>query len=352
MFVYVGTYTGPGKAEGIYVYRMDPATGALSHAHTVTGVENPSFLTLDAQERTLYATEETDNGAVSAFSLDPRTGQPTFLNRQTSHGAAPCYVSVHPGGTHVLAANYTSGSVVVFPVQSDGQLGEASQVVQHEGAGPIQSRQKGPHAHCILPDPSGDHVLSCDLGIDKILVYHLDTERGTLVPNALPYGQVNSGAGPRHLAFHPNGRYAYVINEIGCTLTAFAYDAARGALTAVDTQPTLPDDFTARSSCAHVLVHPNGQFVYGSNRGHDSIVIFRIDEERGRTRLVGYEPTQGKNPRNFAIDPTGTYLLAANQSTNTIVTFRIDREQGTLAATGHVAPVPAPVCLVFGNREA
>lgn len=353
MFVYVGTYTGPGKAEGIYVYRFDPESGALNHVHTVAGVDNPSFLALDPQQRALYAVCEVSDyegkksGAVSAFAVDSATGNLRLLNRQPSHGAGPCYVSVHPRGRYVLVANYGSGHVAAYPVEQDGRVGQASDVVLHQGTGPNPERQQGPHAHFITPDPSGTFVLACDLGIDKIMVYRLDTSSGKLVPNVPPFAQAPPGAGPRHLAFHPSGRFVFVINEIGSTMSAFTYDASRGALQMVQTLSTLPAGFAEKSSCAQVVVHPSGRYVYGSNRGHDSIAIFAIDEGSGRLTVVGHESTRGKTPRNFNIDPTGTFLLAANQNSNTIVTFRIDQETGRLTPTEHVTEVPAAVCLVF-----
>lgn len=351
MIVYVGTYTGPGKAEGIYVYRMDEATGALSHRQTVSGVDNPSFLALDPQQRFLYAANESgeaDGGpGVSAFAVDERRRTLTPLNRQPAHGTSPCYVLVDPSGKHVLVANYGNGILSVYPVEEGGRLGEASHVVQHEGSS-SHRRQAGPHAHSVTMDPAGRHVLACDLGVDRVFVYRL--EHGRLVPNALPFAQVSSGAGPRHTDYHPSGRFVFVNNEIDSTLSAFAYDAEAGTLQIVDTRSTLPDDFPGNNSTAQVRVHPNGRFVYVSNRGHDSIALFEIDPQRGKLRPLGHEPTQGKTPRNFNIDPSGTFLYAANQNTNTIVTFRIDGQTGRLSATGQVTEVPAPVCVIFGRE--
>ncbi|MGH2355315.1 MAG: lactonase family protein [Chloroflexota bacterium] len=350
--VYVGTYTTNNRAEGLYVYRMDVATGALTHAHTVTGVDNPSFLALHPQWPYLYAANEVGNyegmrsGSVSAFAITP-TGDLALLNRQATHGRSPAHVSVDPSGRYLLAANYSDGNVAVFPIQADGRLGEASDVVQHEGQGPNARRQAGPHAHFITTDPAGVRVLAVDLGIDKVMVYRLDGTTGTLVPNELPYAQVSSGAGPRHLAFHPNARYVYVINELDSTISAFAYDAERGALQIVQTVSTLPEDFTEASTCAQIVVHPSGRFAYGSNRGHDSIAMFAVDEVSGKLTALGHESTQGRTPRNFNLDPSGTFLYAANQNTNTIVTFRVDQTAGTLTPTGQVTETLSPVCIVF-----
>jgi 6-phosphogluconolactonase len=256
-------------------------------------------------------------------------------------------VSVHPSGRFALAAHYGSGQVAALPIGPDGRLGSASDVAQHAGQGPNASRQEGPHAHFVATDPSGRYVLACDLGIDRIMVSTLDLATGKLLPNGLPYAQVSSGAGPRHLAFHPSGRHVYVINELDSTLSAFAFDAARGALQILQTVSTLPGGFTGPSHTAQVVVHPSGRFVYGSNRGHDSIVIFAIDATSGRLTLVDHASSGGKTPRNFNVDPTGTFLLVGNEASDTIVTFRVDRETGRLAMTGQTMASPAPVCIQF-----
>ncbi|MGH2371587.1 MAG: lactonase family protein, partial [Chloroflexota bacterium] len=248
-FVYIGTYTAQGKAEGIYVYRMDDASGALEHVQTVSGLNSPTFLALHPQQPFLYAVERQGNfeglntGAVSAFAVDPATGHLTLLNRQPSGGVSPCYVSVHPSGRHVFAANYVSGHVAALPIEADGQLGAATDVVQHKGKGPNPQRQAGPHAHFITPDPAGKYVLACDLGIDQVLVYRWDGAAGQLVPNDPPSARANPGAGPRHLAFHPSARFVYVLNEIASTLSAFAYDPEHGTLALLETVSTLPEGF-------------------------------------------------------------------------------------------------------------
>ena len=348
--VYVGTYTKKGS-EGIYVYRLDTSSGALEPVSKATGVENPSFLAIHPSRRYLYAVDEVrefkgqPGGAVSAFAIDPKTGDLTYLNQQLSRGAGPCHLSVDQTGKFVLAANYSAGSAAILPIRDDGRLGEATDVVQHQGSSVNPKRQKGPHAHSINLSPDNRFAFVADLGLDKIMIYQLDLGEGKLKPNDPPFAKVPPGAGPRHFAFHPNGKYAYVINELDNTMTAFAYDAARGALTEIQTLSTLPEGFDETSYCADVHVSPSGKFLYGSNRGHDSIVIFEIDEGTGKLSLVGHEPTQGKNPRNFAIDPTGAFLLAANQDSDSIVVFRIDEKTGKLTPTGHVAEVSMPVCL-------
>ncbi|MEW6357692.1 MAG: lactonase family protein [Planctomycetota bacterium] len=348
--IYVGTYTKRGS-EGIYVYRFNPDTAALEMTSKATGLDNPSFLAVHPTRRYLCAVNEargkgpSEGGAVSAFSIAPKTGELTFLNRQSAHGASTCHLSVEQTGRFVLAANYSSGSVAMLPIGSDGRLGEATALVQHEGSSIDPKRQTGPHAHSILPDPSNRYAFAPDLGLDKIMIYRLDLKQGRLLPNDPPWAQVHPGAGPRHFAFHPNRRYAYVINELGNTMVAFRYDETCGALQELQTISTLPADFTGTSYCADVHVHPNGKFLYGSNRGHNSIAIFTIDESSGRLALVGCEPTQGDHPRNFMIDPTGTFLLVANQNTDNIVSFRIDGATGGLKPTGLVTNVSMPVCL-------
>ena len=348
--VYIGTYT-QGKSEGIYVYRLDPSTGALEHASTAAGVDNPSYLAIDPRQRYLYAVNEVSefegksSGAVRAFSIDSETGALTYLNQQPTGGPGPCHLSVDRTGNFVLVANYNGGSVCVLPIQDGGHLGDATDFIQHSGSSVNPRRQESPHAHSITLDAANRYAFTADLGIDKVLIYRLNLDRGKLTPGGQPSVQVQAGAGPRHFDFHPGGAYAYLINELDCTLTAFTYDASHGTLRELQTVPTLPDGFEGSNSCSDLHVSPSGDFVYGSNRGHNSIVIFQIDGDTGRLTCVGHESTQGETPRGFTIDPTETFLLAGNQNTDTVVTFRIDQQTGKLASTGHVAEVPAPVCL-------
>lgn len=348
--VYIGTYTH-GDSEGIYVYRLDLSSGALEFESKATGVESPSFLALHPEHRYLYAVNavrEVDgvpSGCVSAFRINSDTGALTSLNRQLSGGPGPCHLSVDLTGRYVLVANYAGGSVAMLPIQPDGSLGEATDFVQHTGSSVNPDRQEGPHAHSINIDAGNRYAFAPDLGIDKILIYELDLNHGKLKSNRQSWVQIHAGAGPRHFDFHPNGRWAYAINELDSTMTVFNYDGSRGALTEIESVSTLPDGFGGTNHCADVHVSASGKFVYGSNRGHDSIVIFAIDEHTGQLTLVGHESTQGEIPRNFAIDPTGTLLLAANQESDSVVTFWIDPETGELNPTGHVAEVPTPVCL-------
>ncbi len=349
--LYVGTYTNSGKSEGIYVYRMDTSSGELTRIHSVQAV-NPSYLALDRSTRHLYAVNEVDqfegksSGAVSAFRIDPRTGDPTFLNQEPSLGADPCYVSLDRTGKFLLVANYTGGNVSVFPIRSDGSLGAATDHVQHEGSS-VHKNQKGPHAHCFMLDPTNRFALAADLGIDKVLVYRFDSMHGKLRPARELWASLKPGAGPRHLTFHPRGRFLFAINELDSTISVFSYDGRRGSLREVQTISTLPADFSGNNSCADVHVSPSGRFLYGSNRGHDSIVVFWIDQATGRLKQVEHVSTQGKTPRNFTLDPSDTFLLVANQNSDTVVTFRVDQKTGKLQPTGHVAEIPVPVCLKF-----
>lgn len=351
LLVYVGTYT-KGESRGIYVLRLDLQTGRLSEPELAVEVGNPSFLAVHPSKRVLYAVSETSesrgrpSGSVSAFVIrDDGSLRP--LSEQSSGGAGPCYVALDGTGSHVLVANYGGGSVTVLPIEEDGRLKPASAVVQHEGSSVDPKRQQEPHAHSINPDPSDRFALAADLGIDRVLVYRFNAQTGTIVPHEPAGARVAPGAGPRHLAFHPNGRIAYVINELRSTVTAFTWVAARGTLEELQTISTLPADFTGSSYTADVQVHPSGRFVYGSNRGHDSMTIFAVDEASSRLSLVGHQSTGGKTPRHFGIDPTGSYLLAANQDSHSIVVFRIDQSSGQLTPTGARIEVPSPVCVRF-----
>jgi len=348
--VYVGTYTR-GESKGIYIYRLDPSSGALESAGVVPAGDNPAFLALHPERRFLYAVNEVrefsgkPSGAVSAFAIDRGTGNLTFLNQQASVGSGPCHLTVDRTGRFLFVANYGSGSVCVLPIDAQGRLGEATDFIQHQGSSVNPRRQAGPHAHSITLDPANRYAFAADLGLDKVLIYRLDLERGKLIPNDQPWVQVKAGAGPRHFAFHPTGRYAYLITELANTVIVFAYDSARGSLREIQTVPTLPEGFQGTSYAADLHLSPSGRFLFGSNRGHDSIAVFSIDEDTELLAPVCHEPTRGKTPRGFALDRTGRFLLAANQDSNTVVTFRVDPQTGRLAPTGHVAEVPAPVCV-------
>jgi len=367
MLVYVGTYTESirfgsgkvleGKGEGIYRYRMHPATGALEFDSKTTGVVNPSYIAVDPTQRFLYAVnelktyEDKPTGTVSAFAVDSRSGKLEFLNKQLTHGTDPCHVVVDGKSRYIFVANFMSGSVCVLPVRKDGSLGEATDFVQHLGSSVDPVRQRGPHAHSVTLDKAGRFAFVPDLGLDKLMVYAFDRTRGMLEPHAVPWIKVKPGAGPRHVAFHPSGRFAFLINELDSTVTALSFRGKKGVFKELQVVPTLPAGFQGESTCADVQVAPSGRFVYASNRGHDSLVIYRIDGRTGRVAYVGHQSTQGKTPRQFEIDPTGRFLLVANQDTDTIVTFRIDPQTGTLEPTGQVAQVPTPVCVKFLLRR-
>jgi 6-phosphogluconolactonase len=348
--VYVGTYTRSGRSQGIQIFERDPGSGALSHLHTVEA-DDPSFLAFDPGRSHLFAVSEgfgLDGGGAVSFEIDSAAGTLTLLNHQPTLGGEPCHLTCDPSGRWLIVVNHEHGSVVVFPVLPDGSLGPNSDFQQHVGSGPGPT-QAGPHAHFVTFDPTGKHVLVADKGIDRIVIYQLDAEAGKLVPNDPPFGTLHAGAAPRHIAFHPNGRYVYVNGEADMTITAFEYDGERGALNELHYLSTIPDD-APREGCstAQIMVEPNGEFVYVSNRGHDSIAIFAIDQASGRLTALGNVPTQGQTPRNFNIDPSGTYLYAANQNSDTIVTFRIDHASGQLVPTGDVTQVGSPVCILFG----
>jgi 6-phosphogluconolactonase len=362
--VYVGTYSEPilfgtgqvlqGKGRGIYAFRFDAATGALTPAGVTEGVRNSSYLCFDPSRRFLYCVNEFKqfegkaSGAVSAFRIDPATGALAFLDMKASHGTDPCHLMVDHSGRNVLVANFASGSVCVLPIAEDGSLRDASCVIQHEGSSVDPKRQAGPHAHAVEIDAANRFAFVPELGLDKVMIYAFDAPSGRLAPNPKqPWIKVAPGAGPRQLVMHPNGRFAFLINELNSTMTAYGYDAADGVLTELQTLPTLPPDFAGHSTCAEVQISPDGRFLYGSNRGHDSIAIFAVDSETGMLSTVDHESTRGKIPRNFVVSPSGDFVIAANQDTGNLVSFRRDRATGKLTATGQIAEAGTPICVKF-----
>ncbi|HEY3482727.1 MAG TPA: lactonase family protein [Streptomyces sp.] len=342
--VYLGTYTS-SSSQGVGLASYDPGTGVLTSTGTLKGVANPSFLALSGDGTHLYAVDEQDKGAVTAVSVDAQ-GRLKVLGAQSTGGAGPCHLSVHPGGRHVLSANYDSGSVAVHPIASDGSLRARSDLVKHTGSGPDPDRQKGPHAHMVLSDPQGGYVLAVDLGTDTVYTYRLDTAKGKLA--AVSQARVTPGAGPRHLAFHPSGRFAYLANELGDSVIVCGYDPATGRLTPGAPQPTVPagPPPSERNYPAEVLVSPDGAHVYVSNRGHNSVARFAVGDAGASLTLRDAVPTGGAYPRHISLDPSGTLLFAANQNSGTVTTFRRDPASGALTATGASFKAPTPVCVL------
>ncbi len=352
--LYIGTYTG-AKSKGIYAARFEPKTGQLGPPELAAESPNPTFLALSPRGQVLYAANEIDNfggqhaGAISAFKIEPGSGKLTLLNQQPSGGRGPCHLAVDHTGKCVLTANYGSGSVAALPIDAAGRLRPPTVSIQHHGSSVNRQRQAGPHAHFITADPRNRFVLACDLGLDKVLSYRLNPAEAMLTPAEPPFASVEPGAGPRHLAFHPNGQWVYVLNEMGCTLDVFEYEAKRGALSERQSISTLPNDFKGDNTCAEVQVHPSGKFVYASNRGDNSIALFAVDKRDGKVTFVERVSTQGRTPRHFALDPTGHWLLAENQDSDSIVVFQVDAQTGRLTPTGQKMEVGAPVCILFAR---
>jgi 6-phosphogluconolactonase len=356
-FVYVGTYTEAGsESKGIYAYRFDSATGRLTPIGLAAETTNPSFLAVHPGGRFVYAVNEVSNykgdksGAVSAFAIDRATGKLALLNQVATKGGDPCYITVDKSGKYVLVANYAGGSVAVFPVLKDGRLGDTSAFVQHVGHGTNPQRQEAPHAHSIDMSPDNRFAIVDDLGLDQTLVYQFGDSAALAPDSRLVYtrmAKANDGAGPRHFAFHPNGKFGYVINEMQSTVTAFRYDASDGALHPQQTVSTLPKDFVKENTAAEIEVHPSGEFLYASNRGHDSIAVFAVDANQGTLSPIEFTSTKGASPRSFEIAPGGSLLFAANEKSDNIVLFRIDAHTGRLTPTGIVLEIAQPVCVKF-----
>jgi 6-phosphogluconolactonase len=352
-WVYFGTYTG-GASKGIYVSRMN-SEGSVTPPKLAATVTNPSFLTVDAQQHFLYAVSEISGasgkkqGNVTAYAIDQQSGELAKLNEQLSGGDALCHVQIDANGKTVLVASYGGGSISAFPINPDGSLGKVSSFIQHEGSSVNPRNQKGPHAHCVITDPANRFALACDLGLDKVLVYKLDASAATLMTNDPPFVSLTPGSGPRHLTFHPNGKFAYLINEMGCNVTAFAYDAERGALAEIQTVSALPADRNPDPtlSGAEIAVHPSGKFLYASTRGIDQINSFAIDVKTGKLSPIEHVSSGGKTPRFFGLDPAGKFLFAANQNSDNVKVFKINLENGRLTPTGQTLPIGNPSCVVF-----
>ncbi|MBM3823207.1 MAG: lactonase family protein [Verrucomicrobia bacterium] len=352
-FAYVGTYTG-GKSKGIFAFRFDASHGVLEPVGWVAEIASPAFLAVHPSKPLLYSVNEMGEfrgkkaGGVSAFRVNRKDGKLTLINQVSAGGPGPCHLTVDRTGRCVLVANYGGGSVASFKIGPGGELSEAVSFIQHQGSSTNPNRQKEPHAHSINVSPNNRFAYAADLGLDKVLIYRLDAKAGTLKASQPAAASVAPGSGPRHFTFHPGGRFAYVINEMVCTITAFEHDAKSGALREIQTLSTLPDGEPLKPeySTAEIVAHPSGRFIYGSNRGHHTIAGFRVRSD-GRLEPAGHASTEGKTPRNFAIDPTGAYLLAENQSSDTIAVLAIDPSTGALRFSGHKVDVPSPVCVRF-----
>lgn len=352
--LYIGTYTR--ESGGIHLIDLDDRTGEMTHRGVVGECRSPSFLAFSKDGRFVFAVNEIGDyqgaatGSVTAFARDPASGALKTLNTVSSHGSYPCHITAAPNGKHLLLANYGSGTVAVIPTKADGSLGDAVCVIQHAGSSVNKARQEGPHAHSINLDPRARFALACDLGTDEVIVYRYNDGTGMLTREGESHPKpvrAAPGAGPRHLAFHPNGRFVFVINELDSTVAAYRYEPNAGSLALVGTAPTLPSDFAGPSTTAEVAVHPSGKWVYGSNRGHDSIAVFSVNPASGALRPVGHVPTGGKTPRNFTLAPDGRRMVVANQDTNVVRLFSVDERTGMPLATERTVSVPLPVCVRF-----
>ncbi len=350
---YVGTYTiGKSTSKGIYVYGLDSKTGKVEPMGLAAEAKSPSFLAIAPSKKFLYAVSEGegDEGAVSVFSIDQATGKLQFINMQSSKGGGPCHVSVDSTGKVVMAANYGSGHVASLPIKADGSLGEAASSHLQEPASNVDpKRQKGPHAHSINPDQTNKFAFACDLGCDKVFIYRLDPVTAKLTPNDPPFVSVPPGGGPRHFAFHPSGKFAWANNELTLTVTGFSYDSNKGSLTPIETVSTLPhgDEVAPGYSTAETQSHPNGRFVYVSNRRHDTIACFSVDQTTGKLTFIEAAPSLVKVPRNFGIDPSGQWLITAGNNGGGIAVFAIDQTTGKLKPTGQQFKLDAAVCVKF-----
>lgn len=338
-----------GDEGAIHAYRLSSKTGQLTALHRTTDAEHPFFIAISPNQRFLYAIHAVAFGGdeheqVAAYEIEGSSGQLNLLNRQSSLGSASCYLHVDATGQTVLVANYSTGSVAALAVEANGALSKESSFIQHVGSSVDPARQKGPYAHCIVASPDNRFVFAADLGLDKILCYRLDPKTSTLSTNRQPFARTPPGVGPRHLTFHPNGKHLFAINELKNSVTRFDYDARTGTLIERQTIPTLPAKFDGTSHCADLKITPDGRFLYGTNRGHDSIAAYRIGDD-GQLVLIGIEPSLGKGPQNLAITRDGNLLLCANMPGNNVAVFRIDPRSGTLKSVGQPISIPKPSCI-------
>lgn len=344
---FIGTYTKSKRGEehrkeGIYLCKVDSGSGQLSVQSMVVSNENPSYVRLHPGRRYLYAVNELDKGRASSFAVDPSTAELTLLNSQPTGGATPCFAGYDPEGKFLMVANYSSGNLTVFPIRADGKLDPHSDLVTHVGSGPYLGKQA--HAHSIAFDPSGAYAIAADLGIDRLLVYKLDRVHGILNLIEGSGAAAKPGAGPRHFIFHPNGQILYCANELNSTVLVCSWDGSKGLLTPVQDISTLPVGFAGENAVADIHLNPSASTLYVSNRGHNSLAVFRVAAD-GELTSMGHVGSGGKIPRNFAVDPGGKWLYVANQNSNNVVSFRIDSESGMPQETGNVLQVPSPVCI-------
>lgn len=350
MYVYFGTHaSGPGK--GFSLAHFDSDTGKLTKPKFLIEDEMPAYFVIHPDGRHLYTCNSTNTlhgeGWISAYAIEPKTGQLTLLNRKSSGGPNPSYITLDKTGRYALVANYQGGNVTVTAIKPDGSLGDLTGLDQHTGHSVNPERQTRPYAHSIIVDPSNRFALNADLGLDKLFVYRFNDKDGSLTPNDPLFATVKPGSGPRHVKFHPNGRWVYLINEMAGTVTSFNWDAVKGSLTEFQTVSALPPGFTNTNTSAELEIHPNGRFLYGTNRGHNSLVVFAIDQSTGKLSLVEHVSTQGKQPRNFTFDPTGRWILCTNHDSNNAVVFRVDGATGKLTPAGAPVEVPMPFCERF-----
>lgn len=352
VLVFAGTYTNNGS-EGIYSFRFDTVTGEFTPIQLAAKTENPSFIAIDTKGEFLYAVNEVDNlndtqaGAISVFSIDSESGKLNFLQSVSSLGKAPCHLSIDKSGKYILVANYNSGNFAVFPIKNDGTLGEKAALVQNEGTSVNTERQNGPHAHCIQVTGNNKFVMVADLGIDRIVINKFDVSTGGLTPGNPAFIALTPGDGPRHFSFSPTGNFLYVLNELTSTVSVFGFDPETAITAFKQTISTLPPNFAKANTAAEIVIDKKGKYLYVSNRGDNSIVVFSIDGEDGSLTFVDRVSSGGKTPRNFAIDPTGKWMLVANQDSDSIIFYRIDQETGRLIQTSKSIRISSPVCLRF-----
>jgi len=346
LLVYFGSHSSAPGA-GFSLAHFNPDTGVLTRPEFLLAAKEPAFFVLSPDGSRLYSCNSGSPGGLSAYAVEPRTGRLTLLNRVLAGGGDTSFITLDHTGRYVLVANYNGGNIAAFALRPDGSIGDWTAFDQHTGKSVHPGRQTKAYAHAIVLDPTNRFALVPDLGVDKLYIYRFDEKTGALTPNNPAFAAIAPGSGPRHVRFHPNGHWVYLINELASTIAAFTWDSVHGTLTPLQTVTTLPADFSGTSTCAELEVHPNGRFLYGSNRGHDSLAVFAIDQTSGLLTPVEHVASGGKTPRNFAFDPTSRWIVLTNQDSSNAVVFRVDAATGRLTRTGDPVPVPAPFCERF-----